>query len=265
MSLHGTPADGTARARRAFAGVIAGNAYSWLSTSSREHQVMGAAKIAGKLMAPIAGSHAPALTSGIVRQAFDRAVDGFGPLPGAADAADKRLAEHDGNVTATIRSLIDSHVRLAGVEGFLTNIGGLVTMTLTLPLNVSGLALLQCHLVAGIAHLRGYDLDDPRVRNAVLVCLLGEEPVRRLVSEQKLPAPPMALATAPAHDPSLDRVISAEVAADLVAKVAGKKLAVTVGRRIPLVGGLVGMGADGYATWKIGRYADRELLPLARR
>jgi hypothetical protein len=75
----------------------------------------------------------------------------------------------------------------------------------------------------------------------------------------------MALATAPAHDPSLDRVISAEVAADLVAKVAGKKLAVTVGRRIPLVGGLVGMGADGYATWKIGRYADRELLPLARR
>ena len=48
----------------------------------------------------------------------------------------------------------------------------------------------------------------------------------------------MALATAPAHDPDLDRVISAEVAADLVAKVAGKRLAVTVGRRIPVVGGL---------------------------
>ena len=33
----------------------------------------------------------------------------------------------------------------------------------------------------------------------------------------------------------------------------------------PLHGGFVGMGMDGYATWKIGRYADRELLPLARR
>jgi uncharacterized membrane protein required for colicin V production len=32
-----------------------------------------------------------------------------------------------------------------------------------------------------------------------------------------------------------------------------------------VVGGLVGLGADGYATWRIGRYADRELLPLARR
>ena len=55
------------------------------------------------------------------------------------------------------------------------------------------------------------------------------------------------------------------MASELITKVAGKRLATTVGRRIPIVGGFVGMGADGYATWKIGRYADRELLPRARR
>jgi hypothetical protein len=75
----------------------------------------------------------------------------------------------------------------------------------------------------------------------------------------------MALATAPAHDPWLDQVVCAEVASDLVAKVAGKRLAGTAGRRIPFVGGFIGAGADGYTTWKVGRYADRELLPLARR
>jgi hypothetical protein len=75
----------------------------------------------------------------------------------------------------------------------------------------------------------------------------------------------MAIATAPAHDAQLDKVISGVVASDLIAKVAGKRLATTVGRRIPVVGGLVGMGADGYATWRIGRYADRELLPRAAR
>ena len=32
-----------------------------------------------------------------------------------------------------------------------------------------------------------------------------------------------------------------------------------------LVGGLVGAGTDGFATWRIGRYTDRELLPRARR
>jgi hypothetical protein len=35
----------------------------------------------------------------------------------------------------------------------------------------------------------------------------------------------------------------------------------TVARRIPLLGGIVGMGVDGFITWRIGRYTDRELLP----
>ena len=50
----------------------------------------------------------------------------------------------------------------------------------------------------------------------------------------------MALATAPPHDPDLDRVIAAEVASELITRVAGKRLASTVGRRVPVVGGVVG-------------------------
>jgi hypothetical protein len=208
---------------------------------------------------------APDLTAAFVREALHRAIHGIGPLPPATTAAARQLKEQSGDVDKAIRGVIENHVRYAGAQGFLTNLGGLATMAFAVPTNISGLALVECRMIAGIAHLRGYDLTDPRVRNAILVCLLGEESVRQLVRDKKLPAPPMALATAPAHDPLLDRVISAEVASDLVSKVAGKRLAGTVARRIPLVGGFVGMGADGYATWKIGRYADRELLPLARR
>jgi EcsC protein family len=208
---------------------------------------------------------APGLTAAFVREALHRAIHGVGPLPPAAAAADKQLQEQKGDVDRAIHEVIENHVRYAGAQGFLTNLGGLATMTYLVPANISGLALVQCRMVAGIAHLRGYDLTDPRVRNAVLVSMLGEEAVQRLVGSQKIPAPPMALATAPAHDPTLDRVISAEVAADLVAKVAGKRVAGSAARRIPLLGGLVGAGADGFLTWQVGRYADRELLPLARR
>jgi len=156
-------------------------------------------------------------------------------------------------------------VRYAGAQGFVSNLGGLVTAAITIPANITGLALIQCRMIAGIAHLRGYDLQDPRVRNAILVTILGEDAVDGLIKKQKLPAPPMALATAPTHDPNLDAVVSAEVASDLITKVAGKRLAITVGRRVPVVGGVVGAGADGYVTWKIGRYADRELLPRTNR
>jgi hypothetical protein len=207
----------------------------------------------------------PGLTAALVREALRRAIHGIGPLQPAAVAAAKQLDEQKGDVDRAITGLIEHHVRYAGAQGFVTNLGGLVTIAVAVPTNISGLALLECRMIAGIAHLRGYDLDDPRVRNAVLVCLLGEQTIRELVGAKKIPAPPMALATAPAHDPTLERVISAEVASDLVQKVAGKRLAVTAARRIPLVGGLVGMGADGYATSQTGRYADRELLPLARR
>ncbi len=226
---------------------------------------MGVKSAVGKQLAPRIANVAPGLTTAFVREALARAIQGIGPLPPAAKAADKQLREQKGDVERAIHEVIENHVRLAGAQGFVTNLGGLVTAAVTIPANITGLALIQCRMIAGIAHLRGYDLDDPRVRNAILVTLLGEDIVGDLVKSKKVPAPPMALATAPAHDAGIDQVISGVVASDLITRVAGKRLATTIGRRIPLVGGVVGMGADGYATWKIGRYADRELLPRARR
>lgn len=214
-----------------------------------------------KELAPRVTDLAPGLTTAFVREALNRAIRGVGPLPPAAAAADKQLREQDGNVDRAIHEVIENHVRMAGAQGFLTNLGGLVTATVTIPANITGLALLQCRMIAGIAHLRGHDLEDPRVRNAILVTLLGEDTVESLVKKKQIPAPPMALATSPASDPHTDRLVSGVVASDLVAKVVGKRLATQVGRRVPVIGGLVGLGADGYATWKVGRYADREWLP----
>ena len=161
--------------------------------------------------------------------------------------------------------MIENHVRYAGLGGLLTNVGGLITAAVVAPANITGLALIQCRMVAGIAHLRGYDLEDPRVRNAILVTILGEDSVRKMVKKLQLPAPPMALATAPSHDPALDQTITAAVATDLISRVIGKRLATTVGKRVPVVGGLVGAGVDGYGTWKVGRYADREFSSSADR
>jgi hypothetical protein len=226
---------------------------------------MGIGGSIGKALAPQVQKLAPEMTANFVHEALNRAINGVGPLPAAAKAADKQLEEQHGDVEAAIHEVIENHVRFAGAQGFATNLGGLVTAAVTIPANIAGLAMLQCRMVAGIAHLRGYDLQDPRVRNAILTCMLGEDTVTSLVRKRKLPAPPMAIATAPTHDPALDRTIAAEVTSELLTKVAGKRVATTIGRRVPVVGGLVGAGADGYSTWQIGRYADRELLARTRR
>jgi hypothetical protein len=226
---------------------------------------MSFSKRVGTVLAPKVTSLAPGLTSSFVHQALDKAISGVGPLPSAASAADKQLAEQHGDVERGIHEVIENHVRYAGAQGFVTNIGGLVTMAVTVPVNLSGLALIQCRMVAGIAHLRGYGLADPRTRDAILACLLGEEKILRMVKSRALPGTPMEIAAAPAHDPALDPRLGTEVATELVARATGKRLAATVGRRVPVVGGVVGAGTDAYVTWRIGRYVDREFLPRTRR
>ena len=222
---------------------------------------MGIRSSLTRSVAPDVHKVAPSLNSGFIHRTVRRAIDGVGPLPTAAHAAEKQLEEQHGVVDKAIGEVIENHTALAAAGGFVANIGGLVTATVTIPANIAGLALLQCRMVAGIAHLRGYDLQDARVRNAILLCTLGEEAVANLVKRKKVPGPPMLIATAPAHDPELESLIAGEVTSALVSRVLGKRAAGTVIRRVPLAGGIWSGSADAFATWQVGKYAARELKP----
>ena len=226
---------------------------------------MSIASRIGKNLAPSVTQVAPGLTSAFVHEALDRAINGVGPLPAAALAAEKQLDEQHGDVERGVHEVIENHVRCAGAQGLVTNLGGLVTLPVMVPANIMGLTLLQCRMVAGIAHLRGYDLADMRVAQRDPGRLLGEERMLLLLKKKKIPGTPMAIATAPLYDDSIDQVMAGEVAAAMVARVAGKQIVITAGKRVPIVGGLLGAGTDAYSTWLVGRYAQREFLPRRAR
>lgn len=211
------------------------------------------ARKAGKRVAPSVGSR-------YVRAVLDKAIDGVGPLRSAAATADSKLVDAGGDVEHATTKLVRLHVSLAGAQGFVTNLGGIAALPISVPANVAGVTLVQCHLIAGIARLRGYDLDDPRVRNAILVCMLGEDAAKGLVKSSSLPATPMGLATAAVHDPTLDELVSREVTTDLLARTAGRRAVTLVGRRIPLLGGVVGGTSDAFVTWQLGQFAKREMI-----
>jgi EcsC protein family len=226
---------------------------------------MSIASRIGKTLAPNVHQVAPGLTSAFVHEALDRAINGVGPLPAAALAAETQLEEQHGDVERAVHEVIENHVAWAGAQGLLTNLGGLVTLPVMVPANIMGLTLVQCRMVAGIAHLRGYDLADMRVHNAILAALLGDEAVLVLLKKKQIPGTPMAIATAPLYDDSIDQVMAGQVAAAMVAQVAGKRIVIAAGKRVPIVGGLLGGSADAYATWRVGRYVQREFLPRRAR
>jgi hypothetical protein len=202
----------------------------------------------------------PAAASTFMKQVFDIAINGRGPFNGAVEMANRQRVAHTGNSGPAVDTLIEQHVRLAGGQGFVTGLGGIATMVVALPANLTGLTIVQARMVAAIAHLHGYDLASLKVRTAVAAVLLGPDGVQDQISKGRLPSRPLAIATAPAFDKPLADTVLNMVGVALMARLGGKHLGTTLARRIPLLGGGVGMIADGYSTYTIGRYAAEELV-----
>jgi hypothetical protein len=210
----------------------------------------------GAISGQVAKRVAPTAGGGMVRSILERSIDGAGPVPGAAKSGEAALRKAGGNVDEAIDALIAQHVRMSGAQGFLTNVGGVLTMAATIPLNIAALVLLQCHLAASILHVRGYDLSRPSVRDAVLVCLLESDARKALSKSQGLTISPAALATADPRPETQDAIAQA-VTTQLWALTGGKQIAKFVARRIPVLGGAIGGAGDAWSTRGIGREASK--------
>jgi len=208
-------------------------------------------------LAPMA---APGPAGSALRWILNAAINGVGKLPGARVTAGRRLAACHGDYEEAISSLILQHTVAGGVGGFVTNLGGVVALVAAMPANLASLALNQSRLVASIAHLRGYDLDDPRVRSAIMECLLGRSLVEDMVAKGELPSTPIAVATAPVPDAKLEQQVCEKVLSAWLAQIGGKQTVAFVAKRIPVIGGGVGAATDSYSTRAIGRYAASQFV-----
>ena len=214
----------------------------------------------GKALISAAPGIAPGPVSAVLRTLIDLAIDGNAQFTGARTLAGSELEKHQGNVETSINALMRHHITLAGTQGFVTNLGGIATAFVSMPVNLVGVAIIQGRLVASIAHLRGYDLGDDRVRAAILMCMLGRGAVEELVAKGELPSTPMGVATAPMSDGKLEQQIAERVLASLTTAGGSKKVVSMLGRKIPLVGGGFGFAADSYSTAAVGRYAREQFV-----
>ena len=221
---------------------------------------MALANTIGQAVVRIAPLAAPRPIGAALRAILNAAINGVGSVPGARVAAGRRLARHGGDHEATIQAIIAQHALAGGVGGFVTNLGGVVVLAASLPANLASLALTQSRMVASIAHLRGYDLDDPRVRAAIMECLLGRALVDDMVARGELPSTPIGLATAPMADPDLEQQICQKVLTAWLAQMGGKQTVAFVAKRVPVIGGGVGAATDGLSTRAVGRYAATQFV-----
>jgi len=193
---------------------------------------------------------------------MDVGIDGKGRFDSAQKVADVARAEHS-DAERAIDAIVRSHLRLAAAGGFITSLGGFVTMPIALPANVLEFYLVATRMVAGIASTRGYDILRPEVRSAILLALVGADSDDLLkkagyastgrlagLAVERLPGPVLL-------------AVNKGVAFRLLNQV-GKKSLTRFGKAVPLAGGVVGAGVDAYLLKRIADHTRHEFPATGR-
>ncbi|GAB3624579.1 EcsC family protein [Mariniluteicoccus endophyticus] len=186
---------------------------------------------------------------------------GRGPFEGSAELAEKALKVAKGDREEAIDKVAGQHVRSGAVGGFVTSLGGFVTMPVAIPANVLEFYVQATRMVGAIAHLRGYDINDPRIRSAVLLTLVGSK-AEDVMAKAGVPLGPIGggrvLSVAVKNMPkSALMVINKAVGFRLMRSV-GEKALTRFGKAIPLAGGVIGGGLDGWMMKRIAEHARGE-------
>jgi hypothetical protein len=197
--------------------------------------------------------------TGLVENLLDTGIDGKGRFDSAQKVADVKRAEQataEGAVDAVVRQ----HLKLGAAGGFVTGLGGFITMPVALPVNVLEFYLVATRMVAAVASLRGYDIKKPEIRSAVLLTLVGADADDLLKKAGVLSTGRLSnLAAQRLPGPAL-MVVNKAVGFRLLT-IAGKKSLTRLGKGVPMVGGVLGAGLDTYLLTRIAAQARHEFPP----
>jgi hypothetical protein len=192
---------------------------------------------------------------------LDAGIDGLGPLKSARELAD--LARADTRTTeGAVKKIVRSHVVKGGVGGFVTGVGGFLTMPVALPANVVEFYVGATRMVAAIATLRGYDVADPQVRSAVLLTLVGSDADEVLAKAGLTGGSGKVLGLVGTELPPAALLMLNKAIGFRLLRGLGEKAFARLGRGIPLAGGVLGGGIDVWMMKRIAEHAMSEFAPL---
>ncbi len=188
--------------------------------------------------------------------AYDKAVDGIPGVPGMESAEElaKDYLNGPGPLEDKLNSLIRYQVLKASTSGFVTGLGGVLTLPVAIPANLASVMYLQLQMIAAIAHMAGHDVRSDRVRALCYACLCGNVAVEMLQSAGITIG--KKLTEQAIKQLSFDVIlkINRAVGFRMVTKF-GQTGVINLGKAIPLVGGVIGGTFDGTTTYTIGRVA----------
>lgn len=184
---------------------------------------------------------------------YNKAVNG---LPGV-DTAEEIAREYmagKGNLKSNAESLVRWQIAKAGTSGFITGLGGLITMPIAIPANITSVLYVQIRMVAAIAVMGGHDVREDKVKTLVYMCLCGSA-VTDLIKDVGIHVgSKLTVSAINKISGATITKINQAVGFRLFTKF-GQTGVVNLGKAVPFVGGIIGGAVDSFTTNTIGDVA----------
>lgn len=180
----------------------------------------------------------------ILESLYSKTIEGIPSvkLKPCIDVANEYLNKYAGPFTAADKCA-DSQIRKCATSGFVTSLGGILTLPVALPANLTSVWFIQLRMIAIIAAIGGYDVKSDEVETLCFSCLVGTS-VTRLAQKAGVTIATKSTKAAIQKIPgSLLTKINQAVGFRLVTKF-GSKGVINLHKAIPFVGGVVGGGID---------------------
>jgi EcsC protein family len=193
----------------------------------------------------------------LINWLIEKAIEGVPPLSSAEDLAQEYLIDQSyPDDEERIESLINWETTKNFTTGFITGLGGILTLPVTLPAGFGASWIIQARMAAAIAKIAGYDLQSDRVRTFVVACLVGDA-LKDIVKST-------GIQIGKGLSKSLINKIPGKALIEINKKVgfrlmtkAGEKGAINLMRGVPFIGGIVGGAFDAGACRVVGKNAKK--------
>ncbi len=182
-------------------------------------------------------------------------------LDSPVDLAESYLKSEKGDHEKAIDSLINWYTAYAGSVGFVSNLGGLMTMPVSIPANVASIFMLQFRLILAIAYLRGHSSKEEYVKAFAFISLTGSGAADTLKDFGINFALKYSQVLISKISGATLRKINQAVGFRLVAKT-GEKSLINLTKIVPFIGGIVGGTLDATLTYAVGNAAKTVFKPF---
>ena len=94
----------------------------------------------------------------ILDELYDKVLDGIPMVSQSVDEmASDYLSRYD-SVDKAAQELVNYQIIKCGTSGFITGLGGVITLPVTIPANVGTVLYVQLRMIAALALMGGFDL-----------------------------------------------------------------------------------------------------------